>query len=95
MLSRTPMMEKLTSVLEPSRRSRMVCEVFCYLTCILVTMGQLGLIDFYYLHHTGEKYYYAWIGGDLLVLIVMIWLLIYAIRYNYRCWNQVRFELGY
>ncbi len=78
------------AVVFPSRKTRMIIDILCFLLCFLVTAGQSALLDYYFLRYLeGQNAWYAWIAGDVLVLGIMLWLLIIAIRYNQRCMEEV------
>ncbi|VDK55925.1 unnamed protein product [Anisakis simplex] len=57
-------------------------DVFAFVVCIALVILQLGLIDFYYLTVLKDKIWYAWLGVDSLVIIILIWLLVLAVRNN-------------
>jgi len=67
----------------------MVLDVICFILCLLITIGQMAILDFYFLHYMKDDIWYAWIAGDALVIIVYIALLVVAIKYNQRCMNEV------
>ncbi|VDM43039.1 unnamed protein product, partial [Toxocara canis] len=57
-------------------------DLFAFALCIALVIVQLGLIDFYYLNALKGKVWYAWLGADSIVIIILIWLLVLAIRSN-------------
>ena len=68
----------------------MFLDVFCFLLCFLVVAGQSALLDYYFLHYLeGENAWYAWIAGDVIVLAVLLWQIIVAIKYNQKCMEEV------
>lgn len=66
----------------PGRCVRGFLDISSFLICIFLIIVQLGLIDYYYLTILEDKVWYGWFAADILVLIVMIWLLVLAIKHN-------------
>lgn len=57
-------------------------DVSSFLICLFLVILQLGLIDYYYLTVLSDKIWYSWIGADFLVIVVLLWLLVLAVKYN-------------
>uniref|UniRef100_A0A915AA12 Uncharacterized protein n=1 Tax=Parascaris univalens TaxID=6257 RepID=A0A915AA12_PARUN len=66
----------------PGRFVHGCLDVLACVLCILLVIVQLGLIDFYYISVLKDKIWYAWLGADSLVIIILIWLVVLAIRSN-------------
>lgn len=64
-------------------------DLFACVLCILLVIVQLGLIDFYYISVLKDKVWYAWLGADSLVIIILIWLIVLAIRSNQQHMEEV------
>lgn len=77
--------EVTTGCLNP--RQRMIRKLISLLICFVLMLIQLGFLNFYFIKYTAEPRWYCWILADLLVVGVMLYLIIHAILYNYRCLN--------
>lgn len=69
----------------PLAQTQLICELIAFILCVLITSAQLGLIDFYFVHHGQTLLWLLWIVADCLVIAVMCWLLHFAINYSRRC----------
>lgn len=68
----------------------MMLDVVAFVFCLILTMAQLAILDYYFIKHLdGQPEWYAWIAGDVLVLLAYIVCLVAAIRYNQRCMEEV------
>ncbi|CAJ0932998.1 unnamed protein product, partial [Mesorhabditis belari] len=66
----------------PGRCVRGFLDISSFLICLVLIVIQLGLLDYYYLTNLEDKVWYGWFAADVLVLSVMIWLLVLAIKHN-------------
>uniref|UniRef100_A0A914WJI8 Transmembrane protein n=1 Tax=Plectus sambesii TaxID=2011161 RepID=A0A914WJI8_9BILA len=73
----------------PCKQARACLDVFSFVLCLLLIVLQLGLLDYYFLTNLSEKWWYAWIAADALVIIIMIWILVLALRYNQRSMEEL------
>ncbi|ETN80528.1 hypothetical protein NECAME_09111 [Necator americanus] len=71
-----------TMAVVPGRCIRGFLDVSSFIICLFLVIIQLGLIDYYYLTVLSDKVWYSWIGADALVIVVLLWLLVLAIKYN-------------
>ncbi|WKY04221.1 hypothetical protein Q1695_005305 [Nippostrongylus brasiliensis] len=71
-----------TMAVIPGRCVRGCLDIFSFILCLLLVIIQLGLIDYYYLTVLSDRIWYSWIGADALVIVVLLWLLVLAIKYN-------------
>lgn len=78
--------EELKDFVPPLARAQLIFELFAFIACFLVTAGQLGLLDFYFVHYDNyNKLWLIWIVADCIVLGIMCWLFHFAITYSRRC----------
>lgn len=66
----------------PGRCVRGCLDISSFLLCLVLVIIQMGLIDYYYLTVLSDKIWYSWIGGDALLIVVFLWLLVLAVRDN-------------
>ncbi|XGW31357.1 hypothetical protein V3C99_009935 [Haemonchus contortus] len=71
-----------TMAVIPGRCLRGCLDIFSFIICLALIIIQLGLIDYYYLTVLSDRIWYSWIGADALVIVVMLWLLVLALKYN-------------
>ncbi|KAK6012334.1 hypothetical protein OSTOST_22521, partial [Ostertagia ostertagi] len=71
-----------TMAVIPGRCLRGCLDIFSFVICLILVIIQLGLIDYYYLTVLSDRIWYSWIGADALVIVVMLWLLVLALKYN-------------
>ncbi|RCN37994.1 hypothetical protein ANCCAN_16088 [Ancylostoma caninum] len=71
-----------TMAVVPGRCIRGFLDVSSFILCLFLVILQLGLIDYYYLTVLSDKIWYSWIGADFLVIVVLLWLLVLAVKYN-------------
>ncbi|KAK6052334.1 hypothetical protein COOONC_10161, partial [Cooperia oncophora] len=71
-----------TMAVVPGRCLRACLDIFSFIICLVLVIIQLGLIDYYYLTVLSDRIWYSWIGADALVIVVMLWLLVLALKYN-------------
>lgn len=73
----------------PGKQARACLDVFAFILSLLLIALQLGILDYYFLTNLSEKWWYAWIAADVLVLLIMFWILILALRYNQRSMEEL------
>ena len=73
----------------PGRKTRMVLDVTAFVACLVLTMAQLAILDYYFIHYLKDEVWYAWVAGDVAVLGAFIACLVVAVRYNQRCMEEV------
>ncbi|EGT59819.1 hypothetical protein CAEBREN_10024 [Caenorhabditis brenneri] len=66
----------------PGRCVRSILDFFALIISIVLIVIQFGLLDWYYLNVTGDNVWAAWIGPDLVVVLVIFVLGVIAIKYN-------------
>ncbi|VDM85196.1 unnamed protein product [Strongylus vulgaris] len=71
-----------TMAVVPGRCIRGFLDISSFLICLFLVILQMGLIDYYYLTVLSDRVWYSWIGADALVIVVLLWLLVLAIKYN-------------
>ncbi|KAE9420953.1 hypothetical protein Angca_000247, partial [Angiostrongylus cantonensis] len=71
-----------TMAVVPGHCVRGFLDVSSFIICLVLVIIQLGLLDYYYVAVLSDKIWYSWIGADALVIVVLLWLLVLAIKYN-------------
>lgn len=64
-------------------------DVTSFVLCIVLIIVQLGLIDYYYLSILSDHVWWSWLGADVIVIAVMLWLLVLAVRYNQQSMEEM------
>lgn len=57
-------------------------ELAAFIVCLLLVIIQQCFLNYYFIHFTEEKQWFWWVAIDAIVVVVMIWLIIFAIKYN-------------
>lgn len=72
----------------PLAKLQLSLELTSFFLCLITIIGQLGLLDYYFVDYLNDKLWLLWIIADVAVLAVMVWLLVIAIKYNRRCMKE-------
>ncbi|CAB3406131.1 unnamed protein product [Caenorhabditis bovis] len=71
-----------TMAVLPGRCVRGFLDSISLIFSLALVVLQFGLLDWYYIHVTGENIWAAWIGPDSLVVVLLLVFGILAIKYN-------------
>ncbi|KJH49015.1 hypothetical protein DICVIV_04853 [Dictyocaulus viviparus] len=71
-----------TMAVVPGQCVRGCLDVSSFIICLVLVILQLGLLDYYYVTVLSDKVWYSWIGADALVIVVLLWMLVLAVKYN-------------
>ncbi|GMT24150.1 hypothetical protein PFISCL1PPCAC_15447, partial [Pristionchus fissidentatus] len=72
----------ITMGVTPGPIVRGCIDIFSFIISLSLMVLQLGLIDYYYIDNLKDNVWYCWLGGDALVVIIFIWLIVLAMRSN-------------
>ncbi|KAK0399320.1 hypothetical protein QR680_002991 [Steinernema hermaphroditum] len=86
LITETITFESMPAVPGPCLRGFL--DISSFLLCLFFIIVQHGLFDYYYVTNLTDKIWYAWLAGDSILLIALIWLTVIGVRHSQRHMRQ-------